>query len=321
MDRLSRLRGLAWLDSWLSMVQSWLELWLRSKSGQIICCQLNLLYYYLKDPISIPFWLYQEILLNVLWELHIVSHLMGIPLRFSSLSLCQAGTNFELVSCPSTIVPAPYIDKRDFCQWPQGLHNVNDNDNHVKCRTSCMEDNNPSHHSLPSTVAVSSSSSLQPSSSSSGSTGGTESTFFSLFQKKSCCCSSCLYPKWGVSDIDEHPMEQLTEEADDAYRAKLSGQSKTLEAAVQQHKKQYQQFDQWQVFAKKNNMKMVDGYDGLMNDLRPFWETSAEELRQRAVQVCWIEKKKTPFLVLILLWNRWCCCPLSTLCRYKVVCR
>ena len=81
-------------------------------------------------------------------------------------------------------------------------------------------------------------------------------------------------------------MEQLTEEADDAYRAKLSGQSKTLEAAVQQHKKQYQQFDQWQVFAKKNNMKMVDGYDGLMNDLRPFWETSAEELRQRAVQVC-----------------------------------
>jgi len=295
MDRLSRLQGLAWLDSWLSMVRSWLELRLRSKSGQIICCQLNLLYYYyLKDPIGIPFWLYQEILLNVLWELHIVSHLMGIPLCFSSLSLCQAGTNFELVSCPSTIVPAPYIDKRDFCQWPQGLRDVNDNDDHVKHRTSCVEDDDPSHHSLPSTAAVSSSSSLQPSSSSLGSTGGTESTFCSSFQKKSRRRSSCLYPKRGVSDIDEHPMERLTEEADDAYRAKLSGQSKMLEVAVQQHKKWYQQFDQWRVFAK-NNMKMVDGYDGLMNDLRPFWETSAEELRQRAVQVCWIGKKRLLF--------------------------
>ena len=80
-------------------------------------------------------------------------------------------------------------------------------------------------------------------------------------------------------------MEQLMEEADDAYRAKPSGQSKTPEVAVQQHKKRYQQFNQWRVFAK-NNVKMVDGYDGLMNDLRPFWETSAEELRQRAVQVC-----------------------------------
>ena len=81
------------------------------------------------------------------------------------------------------------------------------------------------------------------------------------------------------------------EEAEDAYRAKLSGQSKTLEAAVQQYKKRYQQdpprgFDEWWAFAKKNNVKMVDEYDGLMDDLRPFWEISGEELRRRAGQVC-----------------------------------
>lgn len=79
------------------------------------------------------------------------------------------------------------------------------------------------------------------------------------------------------------------EEAEEAYRAKLSGQSKTLEAAVQQYKKRYQQdpphgFDEWWAFAKKNNVKMVDEYDGLMDDLRPFWEISGEELRRRAGQ-------------------------------------
>jgi len=64
------------------------------------------------------------------------------------------------------------------------------------------------------------------------------------------------------SVIDEHPIERLMEEAEDAYRAKLLGQSNMLEAPVQQYKKQYQQdpphgFDEWWAFAKGNNVKMV----------------------------------------------------------------
>ena len=43
------------------------------------------------------------------------------------------------------------------------------------------------------------------------------------------------------------------EEAEDAYSAKLSGQSETLEAAIQQYKKRYQHdplrgFDEWWAF-------------------------------------------------------------------------
>ena len=106
-------------------------------------------------------------------------------------------------------------------------------------------------------------------------------------------------PETRRSVVDEHPIERLMEDAEAAYRAKLSRQSKTLEAAVQQYKKRYQQdpphgFDEWWAFAKKNNVKMVDEYDGLMDDLRPFWEISGEELRRRAGQVCRFEKM-TPF--------------------------
>jgi len=43
---------------------------------------------------------------------------------------------------------------------PHGLHDVNDNDDHVKHHTSYAQDDGPYHHNLPSTAAISSSSSL-----------------------------------------------------------------------------------------------------------------------------------------------------------------
>ena len=38
-------------------------------------------------------------------------------------------------------------------------------------------------------------------------------------------------------------------------------------------------------FAQKNEVKMIDEYDGLVKDLEPFWALSGEELRRRSEQV------------------------------------
>jgi len=38
-------------------------------------------------------------------------------------------------------------------------------------------------------------------------------------------------------------------------------------------------------FAQKNEVKMIDEYDGLVKDLEPFWALSGEELRRCSEQV------------------------------------
>lgn len=94
--------------------------------------------------------------------------------------------------------------------------------------------------------------------------------------------------KQGV--IQEHPIPWLMEEAEEKYRKKLGAQSKTLKAAVAEYRRRYRRappkgFDEWWKFAQKYDVKMVDEYDGLMEDLKPFWELSGEEIRRRSAQV------------------------------------
>lgn len=94
--------------------------------------------------------------------------------------------------------------------------------------------------------------------------------------------------------VDEHPIPKLMEEAEQRFRKKLGGQSKTLKAAIQQYKKRYGRpppkgFDEWWNFVKKNDVQMVDEYDGLMEDLKPFWELSGDELKRRAAQASALE--------------------------------
>jgi hypothetical protein len=90
--------------------------------------------------------------------------------------------------------------------------------------------------------------------------------------------------------ITEHPIPKLMEEAETSFRQLLSKQSRTLRAAVNEYKRRYKRdppkgFDKWWQFAKEHNVKLVDEYDGLVEDLAPFWEISGEELRRRALQV------------------------------------
>lgn len=90
--------------------------------------------------------------------------------------------------------------------------------------------------------------------------------------------------------ITEHPIPKLMEEAEEKYRKKLGSQSQTLKAAVMEYRRRYGRappkgFDEWWKFAQKYDVKMVDEYDGLMQDLEPFWQLPGEEIRRRAVQV------------------------------------
>jgi len=91
--------------------------------------------------------------------------------------------------------------------------------------------------------------------------------------------------------IAEHPIPKLMEEAEARFREKLARQSTTLKAAVAEYQRRYKRpppkgFDAWWKFAQRHDVLLVDEYDGLMEDLEPFWQLSGAELlnRTRAVR-------------------------------------
>lgn len=91
--------------------------------------------------------------------------------------------------------------------------------------------------------------------------------------------------------IKEHPIPQLMADAEENFRQLLSRQSRTLEQAVEEYKRRYNRppprgFDEWWKFANDNGVVMIDEYDGMTQDLAPFWELSGEQLRRRAELVC-----------------------------------
>ena len=93
------------------------------------------------------------------------------------------------------------------------------------------------------------------------------------------------------TSIKEHPIPKLMAEAENSFRRRLAGQSKTLAEAVAEYKRRYGRnpprgFDRWWQFAKDNNVLMVDEYDAVVEDLAPFWDVDSAELRERASAVC-----------------------------------
>ncbi|KIK69792.1 glycosyltransferase family 90 protein [Collybiopsis luxurians FD-317 M1] len=89
-----------------------------------------------------------------------------------------------------------------------------------------------------------------------------------------------------------HPITRLMSLAEDRFRFKLDKQSKTLEAAVAEYQRRYSMpppkgFDKWWEFAKKYGVVMVDEYDGMMRDLKPFYHLGGggQELRKRIAEV------------------------------------
>ena len=88
------------------------------------------------------------------------------------------------------------------------------------------------------------------------------------------------------SVLREHPIPQLMAEAEENFKQMLSRQSTTLKKAVVEYQRRYGRnppkgFDQWWDFTRKHNVKIVDDYDAVFEDLSPFWDMSGEEFRAR----------------------------------------
>jgi len=86
--------------------------------------------------------------------------------------------------------------------------------------------------------------------------------------------------------LNEHPIPQLMAEAEENFKQLLSRQSTTLKKAVVEYKRRYGRnppkgFDQWWDFARRNDVKIVDDYDAIFEDLAPFRDMSGEEFRAR----------------------------------------
>jgi hypothetical protein len=80
------------------------------------------------------------------------------------------------------------------------------------------------------------------------------------------------------------------DEAEANFRQLIMRQSSSLEAAVAEYRRRYKRdppkgFDDWYAFAMENDAKIIDEYDGMVNDFAPFWDLSGEEIRRRALQV------------------------------------
>ena len=104
-------------------------------------------------------------------------------------------------------------------------------------------------------------------------------------------------PEAAIVEVDPHPIPRLIAEAEERFTKKVARQSRTLPEAAAEYRRRYGRnppkgFDKWWAFAQENEFVMVDEFDGLIDDLAPFWEISGEELSRRALQVrAWRETR------------------------------
>lgn len=84
-----------------------------------------------------------------------------------------------------------------------------------------------------------------------------------------------------------HPIHHLIREAEFAWHRKVSRQSRTLEQAVAEYRRRYNQppprgFDAWFRFAQSNNVQLLDEYDSIYERILPFAALSPEVLQERS---------------------------------------
>ena len=84
----------------------------------------------------------------------------------------------------------------------------------------------------------------------------------------------------------DHPVLQLTRNAQSAFNATLKRQSKTFNEAVVEYKRRYKMppppgFDEWYKFARDRETVLIDEFDVIYHALLPFWGLSPSVLRGR----------------------------------------
>ncbi|XP_014559159.1 glycosyltransferase family 90 protein [Bipolaris victoriae FI3] len=90
----------------------------------------------------------------------------------------------------------------------------------------------------------------------------------------------------GPSDnISHHPVELLVLKAQDGFRHLVDKQSKTLESAETEYRRRYSRppppgFAQWFAYAKSKNSILIDDFDMINEDLKPFWKIAPQQLHE-----------------------------------------
>ena len=89
---------------------------------------------------------------------------------------------------------------------------------------------------------------------------------------------------------DLHPIAQLMEEADQAFRVYEGGISANFRQTVEKYRSKYGRhpppgFKEWYKFARKKNVFNMDDFEQVMDDLRPFWAVEPSEIRAHAAHM------------------------------------
>jgi Glycosyl transferase family 90 len=89
-----------------------------------------------------------------------------------------------------------------------------------------------------------------------------------------------------ITDRNTHPIQQLITKAEDDFQQQKSRQSRTLTDAVNEYKHRYgvhppPKFDIWFEFATKHKVVLVDEFDTIFHDMKPFWALEPRLLRTR----------------------------------------
>lgn len=87
-----------------------------------------------------------------------------------------------------------------------------------------------------------------------------------------------------------HPIPAKMKAAERKFQQMINSQSRSFQQAVAEYERRYdrpppQGFDDWYSFATANGAIIIDEYDQLEADLRPFWLLSGAEIRRRSLDV------------------------------------
>ncbi|EFE45062.1 capsular associated protein, putative [Trichophyton verrucosum HKI 0517] len=87
------------------------------------------------------------------------------------------------------------------------------------------------------------------------------------------------------------PIKALSDKADNAWRKYDSSRSMTFSDAVVEYRVRYGRhpppgFKEWYIFARENDVRNVDDFDQINDDLRPFWSAEPKTIRRRVAAAC-----------------------------------
>ena len=90
--------------------------------------------------------------------------------------------------------------------------------------------------------------------------------------------------------IDDHPIRQLMEDADVAFRKYDGERSQTFRQTLEKYRSKYGRhpppnFAEWYKFARSRGVYNIDDFEQIMDDLRPFWAIDPSEIRAHAAHM------------------------------------